>query len=151
MNKTYSIRFLTEEFYKKYNEEDYPEIEHKDTRPYLVLLLTIEDNTFALPFRTNIRHNYCYKFHNTGRDTDSVTGIDYTKAVIVNDDSFLGNDANIDDKEYVELNGKYFFIIKQFTNYLNGYKKYVAGELNPYAAKKYLYSTLRYFHKELGL
>ncbi len=73
MKKQYKLNYLSEEFYKKYNSADYPEIEHKRKRPYLVMLAIIDENTFAIPFRTNIRHNNCYKFQNTSRNTAAVT------------------------------------------------------------------------------
>lgn len=151
MNKKYELKYLSSEFYERYPTENYPEIENKPSRPYMVILITIKDNTFALPLRTNIRHNYCYKFKNSGRNSDSTTGIDYTKAVIVNDLSYIGEEATIDDKEYLELNNKYYFIIKQFSNYLNGYYDYIYGDANEYQAKKYKYTTLKYFHNELHI
>lgn len=83
--KDYQLNYLSSEFFEKYNAIDYPEIENKESRPYMVVLMKIENNTFAVPFRTNVSHNNCYKFKTSTRPTDSVTGIDYTKAVIVND------------------------------------------------------------------
>lgn len=151
MNKKYELKYLTEDFFNNYPTDEYPEIEHKPQRPYMVLLVTIADNTFAIPFRTNIKHNNGYKFKNSSRDTNSDTGLDYTKAVIVNDPSYIGKAAYIDDKEYLELNNKYYFIIKQFTVYVNDYYAYVAGKLDENKAKKYKYSTLRYFHRELHI
>lgn len=151
INKSFTLNKLAVQFYSVYSADKYPEIENKPDRPYMVLIVKIEDNTFALPFRTNIRHNYCYKFVNSGRDTKSVTGIDFTKAVIVNKSEYIGDTATIDNKEYVELSNKYFFIIKKFTTYLNGYLRYIKNGGDDFVAKKYKYCTLKYFHKELGI
>ena len=151
MKKIYSLNYLSNDFYSKYNPKDYPEIEHKTTRPYMVLLIKIDSNTYAIPFRTNIRHKYCYNFKKSNRNTQSVTGLDYTKAVIVNDINMISQKATIDNKEFVELNNKYYFIISQFKKYVSGYYDYVNGKLNEYHSKKYKYSTLRYFHKELNI
>lgn len=151
MSKKYKLFYLSQDFYNHYDKINYPEIEHKESRPYMVLLIKIENNTFAIPFRTNVKHNYCYKFKNTSRNTNSASGLDYSKAAIVNDENFLGARAVIDNKEYIELNNKYFFIIKQFTKYIDGYKKIINGTANEYDLKKYKYSTLKYFHSELGL
>lgn len=151
MNIKYRLRYLTEDFYKIYNEIDYPEIEHKLERPYMVFLVKIDNNTYAIPFRTNVKHKWCYKFKNTSRDTKYATGLDYSKAVIVNEELYIGGSAVIDNKEYVELNNKYYFIIKQFNAYLKGYIKYAKGEVNEFEARKYKFSTLQYFHEELGL
>lgn len=147
MKNIYELRYLTDEFYRRYNNEDYPEIEAKMSRPYMVLLIKIDNKTFAIPFRTNIRHSFCYKFKKSNRNTSAVTGLDFTKAVVVNNASYIGAKATIDNKEFVELNSKYYFIISKFKNYLFGYYKYIDGKANEYEAKKYRYSTLRYFIK----
>ena len=126
-NNYYKLSYLSKEFYDAYNAEYYPEIENKESRPYIVVLVKIEENTFAIPFRTNVPHNNCYKFKTSTKPTDSVTGLDYTKAVIVNDEKYIGSDARINDKEYIELNEHYAFIIKQFKKYVADYIKFVNG------------------------
>lgn len=151
MKKLYELKYLSDAFYKKYNKTRYPEIENKENRPYMVMLVKLDENTFAIPFRTNIRHKNCYKFHETSRSTISATGLDFSKAVIVNNPEYIGESANIDDKEYVELNDRYVFIIKKFITYVNGYKKYASGQVSEYQAQKYKYTTLQYFHTELGI
>ncbi len=128
MGKKYELKYLSEEFYKKSNSVDYPEIEKKKERPYMVMLIKIENNTFAIPFRTNVKHTACYRFRNSSRNTQTSTGLDYSKAVIINDNKYLGNAATIDNKEYVELNSKFYFIIQQFNSYLSGYN---LGKMSP--------------------
>ena len=150
-NKKYKLNYLTEDFYNKYNSDSYPEIENKVNRPYIVMLIQIEGNTFAIPFRTNIKHNNCYKFENSSRPTESVTGLDYSKAVVVNDKRYIGVPARINDMEYTELDTNYHIIIKRFTTFVKGYIKYANGTLNEFQAKKYKYTTLKYFHNELGI
>ena len=100
--KLYELNYLSKDFYDKYNAIEYPEIEHKTQRPYIVLLIKIDDNTFGLPLRTNIRHGNCYKFQYSSRPTNSITGIDFSKAVIVNNSNYIGDTAEMDNKEYVE-------------------------------------------------
>ncbi len=149
MKKEFELNYLSKKFYEEYSKENFPEIEHKTTRPYMVLLIKLDENTFAIPFRTNIRHSYCYKFKNSGRETSAVTGLDFTKAVIINDSTYIGDFATIDNKEYIELSNKYFFIIKKFQKYVEGYIDYIKGKSNEFDAKKYKYSTLEYFKDEL--
>ena len=151
MDKKYQLKYLTEKFYEEYGSKNYPEIEQKTDRPYMVFLVNIDNNTYAIPFRTNVKHKACYKFKTSSRDTKSSTGLDYSKAVIVNSEKYIGQSATIDNKEYLELSKKYYFIIKQFKTYVQGYMKYVKGEANEFEAKKYKFSTLQYFHKELNL
>lgn len=149
--KNYQLNYLSATFYAKYNAIDYPEIENKDNRPYMVILIQIENNTFAVPFRTNVPHNNCYKFKNSTRPTNSITGLDYTKAVIVNDSMYIGDAARINDKEYTELNDNYAFIIKQFRKFVTDYIEFANGKQTYYLTKKFQYTTLKYFHNELGI
>ncbi|MBQ3922884.1 MAG: hypothetical protein II707_06260 [Spirochaetales bacterium] len=69
MSKSYRLVHLSEFFYAKYNPNDYPEMEHKPSRPYLMLVLEVAGNSFAIPFRTNISHKYGYKFKNSNWQT----------------------------------------------------------------------------------
>lgn len=150
INAKYTLNKLAPCFYKDYPRDKYPEMESKRDRPYVVFVVKIDGVRFAIPFRTNIRHAYAYKFKNTTRRTTSVTGIDYSKAVVITKPKYIGAEATIDNKEYVELNNKFYFIIKQFTGYVRGFKKYLNGQANEYMAKRYAFSTLNYFKKELG-
>ena len=147
----FELHYLSKNFYEKYNADAYPEIEYKKQRPYIVLLIQVDGNTFALPLRTNIKHSSCYKFRYSSRPTESITGIDFSKAVIVNDETYIGDVAEMDNKEYVELSDRIVFIINKFRTYLKGYYLFVSGKAHPQQAKQYRYTTLQYFHKELGI
>ena len=83
--------------------------------------MNINDIKFAIPLRTNIRHRNCYKFKTSDRETDSITGIDYSKAVVISKDPYLGKITDINDKEYLELQQMIFFIINMFKKYVNDY------------------------------
>ena len=109
------------------------------------MLVTINSVRFAIPLRTNIRHAYCYKFRTSDRETDSATGIDYSKAVVISKDSYLGETTDINDKEYLELQQKTFFILNKFKKYVNDYINYKKHGGNEYVAKRYVFSTLKYF------
>lgn len=115
----------------------------------MVLLVELYGNTFAIPFRTNIRHRYCYKFKNSGRPSESVTGLDFTKAVIIKNRDYIGDATTIDNKEYIELNRKYHFIVGKFKNYIDGYIRYLVEQSDTLDDRKYKYSTLPYFKKDL--
>lgn len=152
MNKLYSINYLSNDFFNTMCTPERSEIENKPERPYVVLLVNISGNTFAIPFRTNLPHNNGYKFRKTGRPTKCSSGIDFSKAVIVNDKSYIGNTAFVDKEEFRELSNKSNFIIKKFETYVNNYIKVANGTTtDKYTVNKYQYSTLRYFHDELGI
>lgn len=150
-NKKYEIKYLTKEFYLHYDEANFPEILHKEDRPYFVFVIKIKNNTFAVPFRTNISHNQSYKFKNSNKATKSHTGLDFSKSVIVNEDKYIGTLTKIDSKEYVELENRVEFIIKKFTVYIKNYIKYVKANNTTMLNIKYQYSSLKYFKYELGL
>ena len=145
MKNVFELRKLTKAFYDDYPESTFPEIERKQNRPYAVLLIKISDRTFAIPFRSNIRHRYCYKFKTSDRSTDSSTGLDYSKAVVITKAKYLGNRININNKEYIELQKKCFFIRSKFEKYVKGYLKILSGKTNPFLERKYRFSTLKYF------
>ena len=151
MSKVYEIRQLSEVFYSEYDEEKYPEMERKKDRPYIVILVKIGKNTFAIPFRTNMKHDACYKFKNSGRKTKNETGLDFSKAVVVNEKKYIGKKVLIDWMEFLEIEQRYFFIISKFRRYISNYNRYLNGELKERDAQKYKYTTLKYFHKELGI
>ena len=145
MTKLFELRKLSQEFYQDYPANLFPEMEQKPSRPYVVLLVEINGLKFAIPLRTNIRHAYCYKFRKSDRETNSSTGIDYSKAVIIKKDSYLSEKADINDKEYLELQQKAFFILKQFKKYIDDYIAFKKNGGNDYIVKRYAFSTLKYF------
>lgn len=145
MKQLFELRKLTLDFYKDYPYDLFPEMEHKISRPYVVLLVSINDVQFAIPFRTNIRHSYCYKFKTSDRKTNSSTGIDFSKAVVILDHRYLDKQTDINDKEYLELQEKSYFIFNQFKKYVEGYINYKLHGGNRFVAKRYQFTTLKYF------
>lgn len=145
MSKLVELRKLSEAFYEDYPHDEYPEMEFKIGRPYVVLLVEINRVTFAIPLRTNVRHSSCYKFRTSDRKTASVTGIDFSKAVVISKDHYLDVEASINDKEYLELQEKAFYIVSKFKRYVDGYIEYKKHGGNEFIAKRYQFSTLQYF------
>lgn len=86
-----------------------------------VFIISINNVKFAIPFRTNVKHECCYKFPNSTRDTNSVTGLDFSKAVVITDDTYLSDKADVNKLEYSDLRRHYHVIIAKFTRYLNSY------------------------------
>lgn len=151
INKLFKIKYLSEKFYKDFPNDKYSEIEHKEERPYIVFIINIENHRFGIPFRTNIKHDFCYKFTNTDRTTQSSTGIDFSKTVIIDNPEYIGDNANIDQKEFNELNIRIEYIIRRFKTYVKNYIKYTKTNNIKILSIRYKYCTLKYFHKELGL
>ena len=80
MQTVFTLNKLSMVFYTNYPATRYAEIEYKPSRPHVVMVVEIDGNKVALPLRTNIRHNKCYKFKNTGRDA-KWRNIDFKKVV----------------------------------------------------------------------
>ena len=70
--------FLSKKFYDDYRHELYPEIECKENRSYVLLLIKIDNLEYAIPFRSHIKHNYAF-FTNK----ENLCGIDYTKSIVI--------------------------------------------------------------------
>ena len=72
------LRYLSSLFYQKY--KDCTEILSKgETRPYIIILIEVENNKFAIPIRTHLHKTKdCYE-----SNPQSNSGLDYTKAVII--------------------------------------------------------------------
>jgi len=142
--------YLSKQFYIDYAHNLFPEIEYKENRPYIMLLMKIDGLTFAIPFRSHITHNYSFL-------TDAINkcGIDYTKAIIITNQNYVVNNINglpikIRENENRALFGKKHQIMKDFKNYVKQYKRAVKNNAHH---KVYIFkiSTLQYFHKELGI
>ena len=59
--------------------------EKRETRPYIILLIEIEKNKFAIPIRTNLHKTRdCYE---SNPQTNS--GLDYTKAVVISRNDYI--------------------------------------------------------------
>lgn len=139
--------FLTQEFYTKYNENDYPEIERKLVRPYIMIKVNVNGLDFGIPLRSGIKHNYAL-----WTDKENHCGADYSKAVIIPDETYI-DDKNpyIRPDEHNALKGKEYLLRTGFEKYIEKYKKALIRidiDRNKIMCQ---YSTLQYFHKELGI
>ena len=105
--------FLTKQFYKDYSHCS--EIEQKQYRPYVMLLIDVEGLLFALPMRSHIKHKYAY-FTNK----QNGCGIDYSKAVVITDEKLYIDTKRptIRNDEYKILLGKDYIVSKEFKKYL---------------------------------
>ena len=138
--------FLTDKFYEDYSHCF--EIEQKRFRPYIMLLVKIDEQTFALPLRSHIKHKYAFF-----TDKENCCGIDYSKAVVITNDSLYVDKINkptIRDNEHKALLGKEYIITKEFKKYLADYKKAIKAKANRINTK-YKFCTLQYFNDQLGI
>lgn len=148
LTKELKFIFLSSEFYKDYKYKDYPEILSKSDRPYIMFNIRVDNIDFAIPFRSNIPHKNAFF-----TDEENNCGIDYTKSIVIKKSSYIDTSKNpiIRGDEFKNLKGKEYIIKKGFTKYLKNYKK-AAKKIDIERNKHFCqFSSLQYFHKELGL
>lgn len=119
--------FLTDAFYQDYAH--CREIEQKRERPYVQLLIATQTHTFAIPFRSGIKHGHAFF-----TDRANHCGVDYTKAVVVTDVRryiHAGKRPIIRAGEHRALIGKDYEISKGLTGYIAQYAKAVVDNLTP--------------------
>ena len=89
------------------------------------------------------------------RSRKNKSGIDFTKAIIIKNSDYIDiNDALIDKDEFNETMINIDKIHKAVLDYVDEYVLHCKGikVLHPKEYKRrYQYSTLKYFHKELGI
>ena len=151
----YQILNLTTKFYNDYPEATYPEIARKDARPYNCLLIESKNGYFiCIPFRSHITHRNAFRFRNSNRSRLMNSGLDYSKVVIIKNTEYLSStDAIVDQDEHNETAMNIGTITAGIEAYIDEYIEYCDGTKtrdNRYN-RKYGFSTLPYFHNELGL
>ena len=153
----YQVLHLTEQFYNAYPNPPYKEIMRKDVRPYNCLLLQSHYEYFiCIPYRSHINHKYAFKFKHTVRSKTKKSGLDYSKMVIIkNMDYISAANAIVDQDEYNETRDNIEYIKNDSQEYIDHYIEYVSGNSSQYSPQEfkriYGFSTLKYFHRELGI
>ncbi len=135
------LRILSESFYNTY--ADCKEILKKENRPYACLTIELDGLLFAIPLRHHIRHPYA--FHSIGD-----AGLDFTKAVVISDSSYLSSDRpTIDSKEFAVMKHEENKIRYEFSKYVRQYKRAMKHRDNPRSANILKFSALQYFENYL--
>lgn len=135
---------LTSEFYRDYPNSEYPQLMAKPTRPYTHVKLDICDAHFYIPFRSNIEHPHAF-FTNKREKC----GIDYSKAVVINDEKYIDNTqrAHIRENEFKKVKGKDYKLKRGFEEYIELYKKAKSGEEIAHREDILSFSSLQYFEE----
>ena len=157
MDFDYQILRLTKDFYSAYADHNISgELMLKENRAYNCLLIDLYYDYFlCIPYRTDIRHKNAFKFRKSSRSRTHQSGLDYSKMVIVKNSEYLeAKDAIIDHDEFKETIENITTIVNEANNYLQKYILHVSGKktLSPEEYDRlFRYSSLQYFHNELGL
>lgn len=148
MAKKKRFVFLTDEFYKVYPSELYPEIEQKHNRPYIQVYVKINGIQYAIPLRSDIHHP-----HVLWTDKKNHCGVDFSKAVVITDDKYIDmlTEPHIRENEFNALRGKDYKIKVKMEKYIEEYKKAKQDLNKKHYQNLVKYSTLQYFEKEIGI
>lgn len=152
----YQIVQLTDLFYQQYLNPPYIEILKKRKRAYNCLLFQTHYNyLICIPYRSEITHSFSYLFKKSRRSKKHNSGLDYTKILIIEKLEYIDTkDAIIDKDEYIETLRSFDKIKRDALEYVEEYVDHINKSkiMHPRLFKrKYGFSTLKYFHKELGL
>ena len=153
----YQVLNLTNKFYADYPNPPYKEILRKNSRPYNCLLVQSRYGYFiCIPYRSHINHKYAFKFKNSIRSKRTNSGLDYSKILIIRKSEYIGStDAIVDKDEFNETRDNIVYIKSDAQKYIDNYVDGLLGKPTKFDKKKfkrvYEYSTLQYFHYELGI
>lgn len=153
----YQVLNLTDEFFIDYPSPPYKEIIRKNNRPYNCLLVQSRYDYFiCIPYRSHINHKYAFKFKKSICSRRVNSGLDYSKIVIIEKSKYIGTvDAIVDQDEFNETRDNIEYIKNDAQKYIDNYVEGIKGNAAKYDKKEfervYRYSTLPYFHDELGL
>ena len=147
---------LTTDFYAAYPSRLYKELLEKRQRAYNCILFQSHYGYFiCVPYRTEINHKYAYCFKKSARSRIHKSGLDYTKIVVITDTRFIDTkDALVDKDEYNETMVNLDKIKREVLNYVEDYVSHIKREKMLHVKefkRRYLFSTLKYFHMELGI
>ena len=109
----------------------------------------------CIPYRTEIHHPYAFHFSKTKRSKAHKSGLDYSKIIIITKTNYLDSTYAIVDKdEDNETMINLERIKKDALDYVEEYMEFTNGKRKLHKKmfdRKYGFSTLQYFHKELGI
>lgn len=151
------VYLLSNTFIQDYPASLYPELMHKQGRPYTCLLIDSHEGYYiCVPFRSSINHKYAFFFKKSIRSRQTKSGLDFTKTVIINNPDYIDSSkaAIVDQDEYNEMMSKMPQIVEKVLSYVNNYISHMNGT-SPLHSRQfermYKHTTLDYFHKELGI
>lgn len=153
----HNIVLIDKKYFEKHNSEfvemlDTTNIDKQSNRMYLFLRIQIDENNILVPLRTNLpkltNTNIGYSIPSKNKPN---AGLDYRKILIVEDRYIIPiNNLNIPKSQQRAISENYKTIEKQVNNYIKNYKKAVEKNRH-FIDKRFKFSTLHNFHKELKL
>lgn len=137
--------FLTQNFYNDYAH--CPEIEKKDTRPYIRIQVEIDGVLWAIPMRSHIGHE-----HVIWTDKANGCGIDFSKAVAISKpDKYISTQTPyIRPNEFAVLKKiNKHTVVQKMQQYMKAYQAAKAHPEIPRNKQLINFSALQYFEEYL--
>jgi protein AbiQ len=156
-NLEFEYMHLTTDFYSDYAHCE--QMMRDENRQYLHLLIKHRGNDFFIPFRSNVNHPFAFIFSqyvpsNEAKIAQKGKGIDYSKAVIINDIAKYASSSSkpIPQVQHDAISKHFSMIRNQFCKFVNNYCNDIQkGNTSALERKRSHMWTLQYFHKELGI
>lgn len=138
------FKHLSTKFYNDYPANRYPEMMLKKDRPYTQVITNVNGLRFAVPLRSDISHATDVLWTNKKEKH----GLDFTKAVLILDDSYIDNDkVYIRSAEHKHLLGKEYLVKQKMEKCISNYKKAKEHLEEKHNQEYCKYSTLQYFEE----
>lgn len=114
-------------------------------RGYGIVVIEINNGMcFGIPLRSHLRHRHGFK-------TIGDKGLDYSKAVLIENAALIGQTFKIPHDEYVKIKDREHFITSRFQKYVERYIVLANRGDNNALQQSYRYTTLVNYHAELGI
>lgn len=132
--------FLTQQFYREHSHCS--EIEQKISRPYAQVIIEMNGTIFAVPLRSNIKHN-----HVLWSDKENRCGLDFSKTVVITKAEYIDKNSTprLRQIEFDTLKGKEHIAKQKLKTYIKHYKRAKRFPEFEYNRRLCQYSALQYF------
>jgi len=118
-------------------------LDEKAGRGYGIAVVTIGNGLkFGIPLRSNMKHK-------EGFTTVERKGLDYSKAILIDNDAHIGSTFKIPADEYKKIQDREHFITGKFQKYVEKYIRSVK-KADANVLREYRFSTLQNYHAQLG-
>ncbi|HCE4715386.1 MULTISPECIES: type III toxin-antitoxin system TenpIN family toxin [Vibrio harveyi group] len=144
------IRTLKQASYEQL-AKDRPQVLEKN-RGYGIVSITIDTLTYAIPLRSNMNHRNGFKTIPIKRGGKLIwNGLDYSKALVVQQADIESEAFKLRaQKEFDKIQANKDKIKLEFEAYVRAYIECVAKGTSTTDAR-FKFTTLQYFHAELGI
>ncbi len=144
------LRTLTDQFYadNKGLQEALDGSNDGKVRGYGIVVIDLNGLVFGIPLRSHLNHKFGFV---SERSEGVKKGLDYTKALLIKKEEYVSRAYKIPTPEFTpHINDNKEKIQEDFNKFVNRYiEANVKKDEN--ILRNYRYSTLKNYHKELGL